>query len=187
MKNSSDAIGNRTRDLLACSTVPQPTAPPRAPKIVLWTIKILLIIRLFNDSPSIPRVIRLLSNGINSVMTRQQKGNDRRRPCHISSPYPGTCLMTHRNPTKHFNEEADATGYFLRQDLSNKRQEWQPLAKDQVVTLYRGAYLKLQAFENSALRNCSGKSYASASFTRHSPAGTENWPENSGIAKIATL
>ena len=31
MKKSSDTIGNRTRDLLACSAVPQPTAPPRAP------------------------------------------------------------------------------------------------------------------------------------------------------------
>jgi hypothetical protein len=30
MKNSSDTIGNQTRDLPACSTVPQPTAPPRA-------------------------------------------------------------------------------------------------------------------------------------------------------------
>ena len=27
MKNSTDTIGNRTRDLLACSTVPQTTAP----------------------------------------------------------------------------------------------------------------------------------------------------------------
>jgi hypothetical protein len=30
MKNSSDTIGNRNRDLPRCSTVPQPTAPPRA-------------------------------------------------------------------------------------------------------------------------------------------------------------
>ena len=30
-KKSSDTIGNRTRDLLACSAVPQPTALPRAP------------------------------------------------------------------------------------------------------------------------------------------------------------
>jgi hypothetical protein len=30
MKNSSDIIGNRTRDLPACSTVSQPTAPARA-------------------------------------------------------------------------------------------------------------------------------------------------------------
>jgi hypothetical protein len=29
MKNSNDTIGNRTRDRLACSAVPQPTAPPR--------------------------------------------------------------------------------------------------------------------------------------------------------------
>jgi hypothetical protein len=31
MRNSNDTIGNRTRDLSACSVVPQPTAPPRAP------------------------------------------------------------------------------------------------------------------------------------------------------------
>ena len=30
MKNSNDTIGNRTRDLPACSAVPQPTALPRA-------------------------------------------------------------------------------------------------------------------------------------------------------------
>jgi hypothetical protein len=37
MKNSNDTIGNRTRDRLACSAVPQPTAPPRAPlKIVFF-------------------------------------------------------------------------------------------------------------------------------------------------------
>jgi len=33
MKNSSDTIGNRTRDLPACSAVPQSTAPPRTPCI----------------------------------------------------------------------------------------------------------------------------------------------------------
>ena len=32
MKNSIDTIGNRTRDLPACSTVPHPTVPPRAPR-----------------------------------------------------------------------------------------------------------------------------------------------------------
>jgi hypothetical protein len=30
MKKPNDTIGNRTRDLPACSAVPQPTAPPRA-------------------------------------------------------------------------------------------------------------------------------------------------------------
>jgi len=38
MKNSNDIIGNRTRDLPACSAVPQPTAPPRAP-MSLFVIK----------------------------------------------------------------------------------------------------------------------------------------------------
>ena len=28
-----DTIGNRTRDFLACSAVPQPTAPPRTTKV----------------------------------------------------------------------------------------------------------------------------------------------------------
>ena len=34
MKNSKDTIGNRTRDLLACSVVPQPTTPLRAPCVM---------------------------------------------------------------------------------------------------------------------------------------------------------
>ena len=29
MKNSNDTIGDRTRDLLTCTAVPQPTASPR--------------------------------------------------------------------------------------------------------------------------------------------------------------
>jgi hypothetical protein len=37
MKNSSDTIGNRTRDLRACSAVPQPPAPPRTPEQILNT------------------------------------------------------------------------------------------------------------------------------------------------------
>jgi hypothetical protein len=32
MKNSNDTMGNRTRNLPACSAVPQPTATPRTPK-----------------------------------------------------------------------------------------------------------------------------------------------------------
>ena len=31
MKNTNDSIGNQTRNLPACSAVPQPTEPPRAP------------------------------------------------------------------------------------------------------------------------------------------------------------
>jgi hypothetical protein len=34
MKNSSDTIRNWTCDLLVCSTVPEPTVPPRAPQSI---------------------------------------------------------------------------------------------------------------------------------------------------------
>ena len=39
MKNSSGIIGNRTRDLLACSAVPQSTPPPRTYSFVTDAIK----------------------------------------------------------------------------------------------------------------------------------------------------
>jgi len=35
---TNDSIGNRTRDLPACSAVPQPTAPPRAPTLYEYYI-----------------------------------------------------------------------------------------------------------------------------------------------------
>ena len=40
MKNSSDTIGNRTRDLPTCSAVPQPTALPRAPVCMLIDVPV---------------------------------------------------------------------------------------------------------------------------------------------------
>jgi hypothetical protein len=42
MKNSNDAIGNQTRDVPACSAVPQPTAPPLAPWLYRWGMLITL-------------------------------------------------------------------------------------------------------------------------------------------------
>ena len=35
IKNLNDPIGNRTRDLPACSVVPQPTAPPPTPTYIV--------------------------------------------------------------------------------------------------------------------------------------------------------
>ena len=35
MKNSSDTIGNGTRDLPVCSAVLKPTAPPRTPSTIV--------------------------------------------------------------------------------------------------------------------------------------------------------
>jgi hypothetical protein len=44
MKNSGETIGNRTYDLLACSALPQPTVPPRAPLIPTGVYEILQMI-----------------------------------------------------------------------------------------------------------------------------------------------
>ena len=38
MKNSNDTIGNRTRDLRACNSVPQPTAVPHASHICTYLL-----------------------------------------------------------------------------------------------------------------------------------------------------
>jgi hypothetical protein len=46
MKNSSDTIGNRTRDLPACSAEPQTTVPPHAPFHTVWFV---LIQNIWND------------------------------------------------------------------------------------------------------------------------------------------
>ena len=42
LKNSSDTIRNRTRDLPVCSVVPSPTTPPRAPSTELCLTEITL-------------------------------------------------------------------------------------------------------------------------------------------------
>jgi len=43
MKNSNDTIGNRTRDLPTCRSVPQPTASPRAPHSCCVWINIMYV------------------------------------------------------------------------------------------------------------------------------------------------
>ena len=51
MKNSNDTIGNRTRALPACSAVPQPTAPPRAPLLLvpsLTMIRAMVVLPLYD-------------------------------------------------------------------------------------------------------------------------------------------
>jgi len=42
MENSSDTIGNRTRDIPPCSAVPQQIAPPRVSGIYYVLLKILI-------------------------------------------------------------------------------------------------------------------------------------------------
>jgi hypothetical protein len=56
MKNSSDTIGNRARDLPTCSTVPQPTAPPRA---LLYIVEV----HEFSKNPGTIAEVRALEWG----------------------------------------------------------------------------------------------------------------------------
>ena len=52
MKNANDTIGNRNRDLSACSAVPQPTASPAAfPKVKLYCKKYLNRVFTHNSFP----------------------------------------------------------------------------------------------------------------------------------------
>jgi len=46
MKNSNDTMGNRTRDLPACSAVFQPTAPPRGPTSAVVRVNCMKICRV---------------------------------------------------------------------------------------------------------------------------------------------
>jgi hypothetical protein len=59
LKNSSDFFRNRTRDLPACSAVPQPTAPPRnhnyfLDSTSLFTTKIHYLIKKHNHETVTP-------------------------------------------------------------------------------------------------------------------------------------
>jgi hypothetical protein len=58
VKNSSDTIENRIRDLPDCSTVPQQTAPPRTPlTAVADSIDIKLVHELNSLSPSVGKSV----------------------------------------------------------------------------------------------------------------------------------
>jgi len=51
MKNSSDIIGNRNRDLPTCSAVPQPSARPRAPQLTFIATKFCHSCRCLGSAP----------------------------------------------------------------------------------------------------------------------------------------
>ena len=64
MKNSNDAIGNRTCDLPACSAEPQPSAPPRAPFYIVrvevqeFTARLILSLKKKKVFISLYRIIK---------------------------------------------------------------------------------------------------------------------------------
>jgi len=64
MKQSNDAIENRTRDLPTCSAVPQPTAIPRAP---IMDILFILYVETYVPNYTVLRSTRF--NTLNSAVS----------------------------------------------------------------------------------------------------------------------
>jgi hypothetical protein len=62
VKNPSDSIGNRTRDLPACSAVPQPTTPRRTPLLVLLQIIIEEYVKILTHIRNINYVMAIIIN-----------------------------------------------------------------------------------------------------------------------------
>jgi len=87
-KKSSDTIGNRTRDLLACSAVPQPTAPPCAPQLFIDLKKTYDSVRmevLYNipiESGIPMQLVELITMCLNETCSRVRVGK------HLSDMFP---------------------------------------------------------------------------------------------------
>jgi len=73
MKNSNETSGNRTRELAACSAVPQPTAPPRVPLPYLYLSQANLIIHQKAAYYSVIKFFNNLPLEINNVADNQKK------------------------------------------------------------------------------------------------------------------
>jgi hypothetical protein len=64
IKNFSDTIGNRTRDLPACNPVPQPTAPPAACRLSVQNIQnIDIVSRLGAEIVNVKLVVCEVTSG----------------------------------------------------------------------------------------------------------------------------
>ena len=75
-KKSIDTIGNRTRDLPACSVVPQPTAAPRVPLTKMYN-------RQYSDSQRFLHIFTLLQNTCLFVHTVFMTTGHRFCSCHF--------------------------------------------------------------------------------------------------------
>ena len=91
MKNHNDPVGNRTRDLPACSAVPQPTAPQRTlhhmcALYIIFAIKCKFSLHLrsqfkshrscnIKTSPNYPSTLRLDPTRAKTTLTPQRKSD----------------------------------------------------------------------------------------------------------------
>jgi hypothetical protein len=113
LKNSNDNIGNRIRDLPACSAVPQPTAPPRAPIMLVANINI-------------------VTGGTNGNLSKQNKNSYNQ--CKLLKPTTGTTVsisnsiailtISYRiSPTRHSNHR-NITTLSIQNEEAGLRQFW---------------------------------------------------------------
>jgi hypothetical protein len=72
MKNSSDTIGNQTRDTPACNATPQPSKPPRcalhAPRLYKSADKIVVLLYVRTEGADINDITELFRE-INALLT----------------------------------------------------------------------------------------------------------------------
>ena len=77
MKNSSDTIGNRTRNLPPCTAVPQSTPPPRAPEETnknIYNTIIVIPSTSFKDLTRNKETLTVLCNVLNSAKIISVRG-----------------------------------------------------------------------------------------------------------------
>ena len=89
-KNSSDTIGNRTCDLPDCSAVPQPTAPPRAPSLLVMK---LIYVYLYHGRCIISRFTNVFTN---LVEKGRVKITTHMKQLHINIKLPQVCCFNSR-------------------------------------------------------------------------------------------
>jgi len=124
MKNSNNTIGNRSRNLPACSEVPQPTAPPRPPLILYWVTGI-----IFDEQHG--SLSFLLCSLLHSLVTLSLLGPNTVLPLHAAYffPFPRTaqnltvpvthCLIAYLHVNVSCGEENGGSRIWHLQQLTN--------------------------------------------------------------------
>jgi hypothetical protein len=64
IEKSNNLVGNRTRDLAACSIVPQPTTLPRTPVVVVVVVVVVIYFKIISELVTFDIVLLLRKYGI---------------------------------------------------------------------------------------------------------------------------
>jgi hypothetical protein len=104
VKNSNNTIGNRTRDLPACSAVPQPTVPQGDPnQQIQWyvspiTLRIIVITNSHNHMKAVKRIFRFFnaSTAISSLLLWRDDKSDQLPPPHSNTTLTPVTPFSHQ-------------------------------------------------------------------------------------------